>query len=459
MKSIIVFSLILLPFFLNAQDENGIKFEKGLTWEQIKERAHAENKYVFVDCFATWCAPCKKMDKETYEDNKVGSAVNPKFIAVKVQMDSTKDDNEQTRKWYGAVKQIKMKYIIPAYPTYLFFSPEGQLVHQDEGYKDPEQFISLINTVLDQSKQFASIIEEYRKGKHDASTVIDAANAAKKFSSKALADSIARSYKSEYLDKIEDKDLFTKLNILFVTQDFAFLFYDDGSRGRFFNYFYKYPKVVDSLVMRTGYANFYVENIIKNEELISVLFPTSNSIINRSPVTRNPKWEIIKQEIAKKYSAVLADKIVTDYKPGFYRQIGNWRKWAAIMDEKFKNTKLEKGGKNLGNFSDDWVLNDYAWSVFKNCNDKKVLKKALAWSEISIKLKKEGHGLEQYLDTKANLLYKLGKVKQAIETEEKAFSLNQQFLKERGKESDNNDEIYREVIHKMKAGVPTWKIK
>jgi thiol:disulfide interchange protein len=42
----------------------GINFENNLSWEQVKEKAKAENKYIFVDCYATWCGPCKAMDKE-----------------------------------------------------------------------------------------------------------------------------------------------------------------------------------------------------------------------------------------------------------------------------------------------------------------------------------------------------------------------------------------------------------
>jgi thiol:disulfide interchange protein len=41
----------------------GIRFEHGLSWAQVKEKAKAENKYIFMDCYATWCGPCKAMDK------------------------------------------------------------------------------------------------------------------------------------------------------------------------------------------------------------------------------------------------------------------------------------------------------------------------------------------------------------------------------------------------------------
>ena len=42
----------------------GIHFVNGLSWQEVLQKAKAENKYIFVDCYATWCGPCKAMDKE-----------------------------------------------------------------------------------------------------------------------------------------------------------------------------------------------------------------------------------------------------------------------------------------------------------------------------------------------------------------------------------------------------------
>ncbi len=70
--------------------EEGIAFEEGLSWQQVKEKALAANKHIFLDIFATWCGPCKQMDKQVYPNDTVGRFMNARFISVKVQMDSTK---------------------------------------------------------------------------------------------------------------------------------------------------------------------------------------------------------------------------------------------------------------------------------------------------------------------------------------------------------------------------------
>jgi thiol:disulfide interchange protein len=138
LKRFFLLMIMLNPFLLYAQADTvslsttdkvateghegkGIQWTTGLSWEQIKQKAKSENKYIFMDCYATWCGPCKSMDKEIYPDEKVGEIVNEKFIAVKVQMDSTVNDTKPIQKWYPAVREISTKYIFRGYVCFLFF--------------------------------------------------------------------------------------------------------------------------------------------------------------------------------------------------------------------------------------------------------------------------------------------------------------------------------------------------
>ena len=109
MKMPLVFCMsVLLPVLLHAQPGNeptaadgvpkGIRFEKGLSWQQVLEKAKAENKFIFVDCYATWCGPCKQMERDVYPVPQVEELYNDRFISVKMQMDSSKADDEWVKR-------------------------------------------------------------------------------------------------------------------------------------------------------------------------------------------------------------------------------------------------------------------------------------------------------------------------------------------------------------------------
>ncbi|MDQ2721558.1 MAG: thioredoxin domain-containing protein [Bacteroidota bacterium] len=61
---------------LTQAQEKGIKFEHGITWSQVLAKAKTENKYIFVDCYTTWCGPCKQMDATVFPVEDVGNFFN-----------------------------------------------------------------------------------------------------------------------------------------------------------------------------------------------------------------------------------------------------------------------------------------------------------------------------------------------------------------------------------------------
>ena len=92
-KNILLLSLLyLLPSLLREGSgvslAQGVVFEpEGTTLEQASAKAKAENKLIFLDCFTQWCGPCKKMSREVFPQEKVGAAMNPKFVSLKIDME------------------------------------------------------------------------------------------------------------------------------------------------------------------------------------------------------------------------------------------------------------------------------------------------------------------------------------------------------------------------------------
>ena len=84
---------MLIPIMGVCQRNNyGIQFESDLSWQEVQAKAKAENKFIFMDCYATWCGPCKFMTDSIFTQKDVGRFMNEHFISVAVQVDQTSKD-------------------------------------------------------------------------------------------------------------------------------------------------------------------------------------------------------------------------------------------------------------------------------------------------------------------------------------------------------------------------------
>jgi hypothetical protein len=98
--------------------------------------------------------------------------------------------------------------------------------------------------------------------------------------------------------------------------------------------------------------------------------------------------------------------------------------------------------KEYGSNASPEQLNDFAWNVFLNCSDMACVEQALTWSKRSIDNNEE----PMFMDTYANILYKMGKKDEAIEWETKAMNL----------ETSADKSTYEQTLNKMKNGEKTW---
>ena len=127
MKRTLTMLSLMVGLTLMAQ---GMVFEpEGTTLEQAAAKAKAENKLVFMDCYTQWCGPCKKMAKDVFTQEMVGAYMNPKFVNIKVDMESD----------YGTPLAKKLQ--ITAYPTFVIFNGDAKEVGRFLGSSDGVKFI------------------------------------------------------------------------------------------------------------------------------------------------------------------------------------------------------------------------------------------------------------------------------------------------------------------------------
>lgn len=117
-----------------AMMAQGMVFEpEGTTLEQASAKAKAENKLIFLDCYTQWCGPCKKMSRDVFPQEQVGAYMNPKFINLKIDMESE----------YGTPLAKKLQ--IQAYPTFVIFNADAQEIGRFLGGSGAEEFIAKVD--------------------------------------------------------------------------------------------------------------------------------------------------------------------------------------------------------------------------------------------------------------------------------------------------------------------------
>jgi thioredoxin-related protein len=105
-----------------------IAFTNG-KWKDIAVQARKNNKYIFVDAFTTWCAPCRQLKDITFKDKSAAVYFNDNFINYTVDMER------------GEGLELAEEWGVIAYPTLLFFTPEGKLIMKQIGYVDGKQLV------------------------------------------------------------------------------------------------------------------------------------------------------------------------------------------------------------------------------------------------------------------------------------------------------------------------------
>lgn len=408
----LMFMLLLVPTLLLAQTE-GVKFEHGLSWNQIKEKADKENKYIFVDCFTTWCGPCKYMANTIFPQAKVGNFFNAKFINAKIQMDKTKDDNADVRSWYEEADRFAKDYNVRAYPTFLIFDNKGKLVHRIVGGGEADDFIAKAQKGLDPNTQYESLLAKFNADPQNIAIAKKMATVAKE----AYDQETQTKAEGVLLTKMSTDQLFTKENIELLISA---------------------AKVIDSKafnLIKDNPAKFdAVSEEVKANEFLSRLL-ISQAVNSKIQVNDTVDFAAIEKELAQKYPTVRTEKISLQMQPQYYAYTQNY---PALRDS--FNQYIKAYGESITAME----LNNMAWSIFENCSDPACLKAAAEWSKLSLEKQKD---TPMFLDTFANLLYRLGDKETAIKTQEKAISL----LTAQDKKED-----YVATLQKMKNGENTW---
>jgi thiol-disulfide isomerase/thioredoxin len=391
-KNIILLSWLVLSFnFSYAQ----IDFQQG-SWADIKAKAKAENKYIFVDAYTTWCGPCKWMSANVFTDKNVGEFYNQNYVNFKLDMEK------------GEGLTFAKTYQVNAYPTLLYFNSMGEVVNKRIGGAPAAQFLEIGKNALNPEKQLATLRQRYNKGERGQTFLRDYMNALKE----AAEEEDYKKVAGEYLQKLDKKEWANAENWQFIAENA-----DNTS---------------DSYQYILANRAFFEEKLGKaevNNYFIRAFAGEVNQVVNSQDETKlRALGDKVRQVITENTENLIArlDMI-------FYTSSGNSEKALQSID----NFMMK--------YSNDWQeLNSIAWSYFTELaqDDPKALQKAAQWAKKSISLDKNFYNTDTY----ANILFKLGQNKEALKYAEEAVSLG----KNAGEDTTTSQELVKQIKATLK---------
>lgn len=200
-KLLIMFTAILCGVTSYAQ---GVNFFKGTLDEALK-KAKEEGKMLFVDCYAEWCGPCKKMAAEVFTNTEVAAYADAKFISYKLNTEAPEHKN------------FVLKYKIRSLPTLLFLSPQEKVIDTNVGAMRVSDFMRQMKIVCGDALSFTQLYEKIGKDEDVDGTItreflLNAPNDIRKITKEESAKWKAR-VMSTYTSYIKAKPMEQLLNM------------------------------------------------------------------------------------------------------------------------------------------------------------------------------------------------------------------------------------------------------
>ncbi len=113
----------------NRPKEEGIQFSEA-SWATVLKQAKAEKKIIFLDTYASWCGPCKQLQKNVFTKKDVADYFNKQFINVKIDIEK------------GEGPALAQVYPTEYLPTLLFINGNGKVLKKVIGYQSPQELLA-----------------------------------------------------------------------------------------------------------------------------------------------------------------------------------------------------------------------------------------------------------------------------------------------------------------------------
>lgn len=138
-----------------AEQNKGVNFQE-LTLQDALKKAKENKKgpkLIFMDCYTSWCGPCKDMTNNVFPQEICGTFFNANFVNVKFDMEK------------GEGLEIAKRYAVSVYPTFLILDSDGNEINRVIGSDKAESFIEKVKIAMDPANSPKAKYETYINNK------------------------------------------------------------------------------------------------------------------------------------------------------------------------------------------------------------------------------------------------------------------------------------------------------
>lgn len=126
MRRIIV-TLLLVSCFASGFAQNNVWLS---SFEDAQKLSIATNRLIFIDFYASWCGPCKEMDREAFTDPTIKEILK-KYVLLRLDFDKE--------------VSLRNKYGIKAIPYILITDSHGKVIDKERGYSGKNSVASFLS--------------------------------------------------------------------------------------------------------------------------------------------------------------------------------------------------------------------------------------------------------------------------------------------------------------------------
>lgn len=337
MKKIISGISIFCSIIISAQES--IQFQE-LPFKEIIAKAKKEKKLVFIDAYASWCGPCKMMEKNVFPQKSVKDYYNTNFINARFDMEK------------GEGRDIAAKYGVRSYPTYLFLNGDGELVSRNTGYMEESLFVAMAQDINSPGNNKNSLKDRFAKGEKDPTFLINIM----KLNSDTDYE-FAKKASERYFENKKNTEEFSKDEIGFL------LFFLKSTEDSNYKTFSARKTDIIKYLPEETYNEFDAQ--LKLSKIVEQSIDDKNKRINDEYFLKTAEPLVGKQ---------LATAKLNQTKLSYYEQNANFLEYEKAALDYYKNSD---------SFNPDELLRA-SWVFLDHIKTPSSLKKATEWAEKSV---------------------------------------------------------------------------